>query len=75
MIEDESTGLSMPRSNLPLIVKPDELERHLERHDLLVVDLGDQANHAMYHVAGAVHLEYQRIVLARAPIPNLTAFL
>ncbi len=57
----------MPQSNLPLIVESDELERHLERHDLLVVDLCDQPTHAMYHVAGAVHLEYQRTVMARPP--------
>lgn len=61
----------MSRSNLPLIVEPDELERHLERRDLLIVDLSDQSTHAVYHVPGAVHLEYHGIVAARPPVMGL----
>ena len=61
----------MTQSTLPLILEPDELERQLGRHDLLIVDLSAQANHAMYHVPGAVHLEYRSIVTARPPAMGL----
>ena len=68
---DESGGASISQSNLPLIVEPGELERVLGRHDVLVVDLGNQPTHARSHVPGAVHLEYGRIVTARPPAMGL----
>ena len=61
----------MSQSKLPLILEPNELERQLGRDDLLIVDLGEQTTHAMYHVPGAVHLEYRRIVTARPPAMGL----
>ena len=61
----------MSQSNLPLIVEPDELEPRLERHDLLIVDLGDQPTHAICHVPGAIHLEYRRIVAVEPPVMGL----
>ena len=70
-IVDESGGASISQSNLPLIVEPGELERVLGRHDVLVVDLGNQPTHARSHVPGAVHLEYGRIVTARPPAMGL----
>lgn len=61
----------MTQPSLPLILEPEELERHLGREDLLIVDLSDPSTHAMYHVPGAVHLEYARIVAARPPATGL----
>lgn len=61
----------MSQLTLPLIVEPDELERHLGHRDLLIVDLSKRLIHAQYHVPGAVHLEYGKIISARPPAMGL----
>ena len=61
----------MSQPALPLIVEPDELERHLGRDDLLIVDVGDQPTHAAYHVPGAIHLEYRGILAVEPPALGL----
>ena len=52
----------MGQPMLPLIVEAEELDPQLGRDGLLVVDLSDDADHWAHHVAGAVHLDYARIV-------------
>ncbi len=58
----------------PLILEPDELERHLGEEGLLVVDLCKPEIYAQYHVPGAVHLDYGRLValrgMARGLLPD-----
>ncbi len=61
----------MSQPALPLIVEPDELERHLERDELLVVDVGDQPTYSICHVPGAVHLEYRGILAMEPPAMGL----
>jgi thiosulfate/3-mercaptopyruvate sulfurtransferase len=57
----------MARPELPLIVEPAQLHKHLGADGLLVVDLGKAESYAEGHVPGAVHLEYARLVAAQGP--------
>ena len=57
----------MSEARLPLILEPDELERHLGEDDLLVIDLSKDETYQRMHIPGAVHLEYSSIVHAEPP--------
>ena len=66
----------MPEAALPLIVAPGGLARHLDRDDLLIVDVGDRSALAKLAGArkclpGAVHLDYANIVAAHPPAMGL----
>jgi len=61
----------MNAEDLPLVVEPDTLEAILGKRRLLVVDLCKPEVYAQYHVPGAVHLEYRRIVAVRKPAMGL----
>ena len=47
---------------LPLVVEPDELEKHLLNEKLLIVDLCKPEVYAQAHIPGAVHLDYSQII-------------
>lgn len=57
----------MHANDLPLIVEPDQLEAVLGSDGLLVVDLSKPEVHQQYHVPGALHLDYGRIVQPQPP--------
>jgi thiosulfate/3-mercaptopyruvate sulfurtransferase len=57
----------MARPQLPLIVEPAELEKHLGTENLLIVDLCRPEIYAQAHLPGAAHLDYVQIVTARPP--------
>lgn len=57
----------MSQARLPLLLEPDELERHLGENGLLVVDLCQPETYERLHVPGAVHLDYSAIVQAEPP--------
>jgi thiosulfate/3-mercaptopyruvate sulfurtransferase len=57
--------------DLPPIIDPDTLQGHLGRDDLVVVDLSKPEVHALYHIPGAVHLPYGRIIAIRKPLMGL----
>jgi len=61
----------MTTDKLPLLLEPEELEKNLGRNDLLVVDLSKPETYARFHVPGAVHLDYARIIAARRPVMGL----
>jgi thiosulfate/3-mercaptopyruvate sulfurtransferase len=61
----------MPPIQLPLIVEPAELERHLGTQGLLIVDMSKPESYARQHLPGAVYLDYSQIVAARPPIMGL----
>ncbi len=61
----------MTTDKLPLLLEPDELEANLGRDDLLVVDLSKPDTYARFHVPGAVHLDYGRIIAAQKPVMGL----
>ena len=57
----------MTQPAAPLLIEPEELEHHLGKEDVVVVDLSEPGSFARHHVPGAVHLDYRRIVAARMP--------
>ena len=61
----------MKKIILPLIVEPAALEKNLGQSDLLVVDMSKQDTYSKYHIPGAVHLEYSRIVDIHKPVMGL----
>ncbi len=57
----------MNANDLPLILEPEQLEAVLGRDGLLIVDLGKADTYLQYHVPGAVHLDYARLVRQQPP--------
>ena len=51
----------MAKTQLPLILEPDQLLPLLGKKKLLIVDLSDQETHSAYHVPGALHLPYEQL--------------
>lgn len=56
---------------LPLIVEPDVLEENLGQPGLLVIDLSKQDTYTKYHIPGAIHLDYSKIVKINKPVMGL----
>lgn len=69
--EYHSQHPDMPAPTLPLIVEPEELERHLGQESILIVDLCKPEIYAQSHIPGAVHLDYAQIVAIRKPVMGL----
>lgn len=61
----------MTTTTLPLLLEPEMLEPLLGDAHILVVDLSRADIHAQYHIPGAVHLEYSRIVRMAPPVGGL----
>lgn len=61
----------MTSALLPLIVEPEELERHLGEERILLVDLCKPEIYAQAHIPGAVHIEYAQIVAGQRPVNGL----
>jgi len=61
----------MKKVNLPLIVEPDVLEKNLGQPDLLVIDLSKQDTYTKYHIPGAIHLDYSKIIKINKPVMGL----
>jgi len=61
----------MTTDKLPLLLESDELEANLGQDDLLVVDLSKPETYARFHIPGAVHLDYARIIAAQRPVMGL----
>jgi len=61
----------MDQPFLPLIVEPADLEKRLSSDALLVIDLCKTEVYVRAHIPGAVHLEYEKIVVARLPVMGL----
>lgn len=55
---------------LPRLLQPEDLLPHLQRNDLLVVDLSQARVHAEAHVPGAVHLDFRRTQAGTPPAPG-----
>ena len=56
---------------LPLLVEPTELQSHLHRPELLIVDLCLPEQYSRGHIPNAVHLDYTQIVASRPPVMGL----
>lgn len=61
----------MSNSPLPLLLEPEALEPLLGDPTLLLVDLSRGEIHAQYHLPGAIHLDYSRIVRTAPPVGGL----
>ena len=61
----------MSSLKLPLVVEPQELERHLGEDSLLLVDLCKPAVYLESHIPGAIHLDYANIVAVNKPVMGL----
>jgi thiosulfate/3-mercaptopyruvate sulfurtransferase len=61
----------MSDSALPLILEPERLEELLGTEHVLIVDVSSTEVYARFHVPGAVHLEYSRLVAPRPPAMGL----
>ena len=57
----------MTKSELPLIIEPNELELQLGNKNLLIVDLSQPQTYVQYHIPGAVFLEYAWLVHIEQP--------
>ena len=58
-------------SDLALIIEPDELEKHLNDDDLLIVDLCKHSQYLQLHIPGAVFLDYGHITAISKPTLGL----
>lgn len=56
---------------LPLVVDPADVARVLSDPKVRVIDVGRAEVYARTHVPGAVHLDYEQLVLARPPALGL----
>ena len=61
----------MSAVQLGMLLEPDAAESLLARPDVLVVDLCKSSTYAEFHVPGAVHLEYSRLVRSQKPVMGL----
>lgn len=61
----------MTDTNTPLLVECERLAELSGAENLLVVDLCSTENYAKYHIPGAVHLDYARIVADDKPVMGL----
>jgi thiosulfate/3-mercaptopyruvate sulfurtransferase len=61
----------MTTDKLPLLLEADDLETNLGRDNLLVIDLSKPDTYAKFHVPGAAHLDYARIIAAQKPVMGL----
>lgn len=56
--------------SLPLLLEPEQLEQHLGDSNLLIIDLGKDQVYDQAHVPGAVHLDFQRLLQGKQPVPG-----
>lgn len=56
---------------LPLLVEPEELERHLVDPRLLLIDLSSPQSNTTGHIPGAIQLDYSALVRAEPPAMGL----
>ena len=61
----------MPDTRLPLLLETSELRQRLGREGVLIVDLSQAQVHQQYHIPGAVHLDYGRIISHQPPTVGL----
>lgn len=61
----------MTHPPLPLLVDATALRSQLGREDVLIIDLSQPQLHQQYHVPGAMHLDYKRLVASRPPAMGL----
>lgn len=61
----------MTDTGFPLLIEPDQLDKLSDGENVLIVDLCSVENYIKYHIPGAVHLDYGRIVAGHRPVMGL----
>ncbi len=61
----------MSTADMPLIVEPDDLEKHLGAKNLRIIDLCTPGVYEDGHIPGAVHLDYSAIIRQEPPVMGL----
>jgi thiosulfate/3-mercaptopyruvate sulfurtransferase len=56
---------------LPLLIEPEELQKHLHDTNLLIVDLSKHSQYEQVHIPGAVYLDYSYITAVNRPAMGL----
>ena len=56
--------------SLPIILDPATLQT-AERSNLLIIDVGDADRYVQAHIPGAVHLNYDRLIVKQPPVMGL----
>ncbi|MGB1108945.1 MAG: sulfurtransferase [Gammaproteobacteria bacterium] len=56
---------------MALLIEPEALEPRLGEENLLVVDVGRASTYSQLHIPGAVHLDYQSLILGMPPAAGL----
>jgi thiosulfate/3-mercaptopyruvate sulfurtransferase len=57
--------------NFPLLLEPEQLEKHLDDADLLIVDVRNGDSYARGHIRGAINLAYADLIRATPPAMGL----
>ncbi len=57
--------------DLPLVIEPADLERHLQNPELLIVDLSRHTQYVQTHIPGAVFLDYSQLTGMKKPVMGL----
>lgn len=61
----------MAEIEIPLLIEPDQLDQLPDKDTILIVDLCSAENYYKYHIPGAVHLDYGKIVAGSKPVMGL----
>jgi len=57
--------------NFPLLLEPEQLEKHLDDAGLLIVDVRNGDSYARGHIRGAINLAYADLIRATPPAMGL----
>ena len=58
-------------ADFPLLIEPDDLEKHLDDENLLIVDLCKHSQYVQAHIPGAAFLDYGHITAMNKPTMGL----
>lgn len=61
----------MNGNTLPLIIEPQQLTKHLDDENIVIVDLCKTEQYMQAHVPGAIHMDYRQVVTAKLPVMGL----
>lgn len=56
--------------SLPLIIEANELQEHLGKPSLLIIDLSQEAHYREAHIPGAIFLPFQALMAGTPPAPG-----
>ena len=69
-INENDAVMDQTDNLLPLIIEPEDLAKHINDTNLLIVDLCKVENYLRGHVPGAVYLPFQLLITGTPPAPG-----